>query len=315
MDKAIEEPLFLVGATATGKTAVGIELAEGIGAEIVSMDSMALYRGMDIGTDKPSADQRQRVPHHLVDILDPCDDCSLGQYVRRATEAARDICSRGGRVLFVGGTALYLKGLLRGVFEGPPADWELRARLEAEAERDGVETLHARLGEVDAAAAAKILPRDLRRIVRALEVFEKTGRPISELQKQFDVPRPPGSPPVIWLDRPREQLYDRINRRVREMFDDGLVEEVRTLSARPGGLGRAASQGLGYKETLAHLSGELSIEETIDLVARRTRHFARRQLIWYRGLPECQPYRPTDHATPIEIAAGIERQFDLVSAT
>ena len=177
---------FLTGPTASGKTAVGIELALRLDAEIISIDSMALYRGMDIGTAKPTAAEKARVPHHLIDVLDPHEDSSVAQFVDAAMRTADGIRGRGKRVLFVGGSPLYLKALLLGLFDGPPADWELRQQLLAWAEQATPDALHARLAQVDPQAAERLHPRDTRRLVRALEVFELTGRPISEWQTQFE---------------------------------------------------------------------------------------------------------------------------------
>ena len=193
---------------------MGVELARRIGAEIVSLDSMALYRGMDIGTAKPTAAERRDVPHHLIDVIDPHEEFSLAQYVAAAARAAAEIAGRGRQVLFVGGTPLYLKGLLRGIFEGPPADWPLRRRLADEAAPSGDNWLHQRLAEVDPAAAARLHPNDTRRLIRAIEVFEKTGRPISQWQRQFDVGRPAAECRVFVLDWPKAELDARIERRV-----------------------------------------------------------------------------------------------------
>jgi tRNA dimethylallyltransferase len=222
---------FLTGPTAAGKSAVGVALAQRIGAEIVSLDSMALYRGMDIGTAKPTAVERGAVPHHLIDVLDPWQEYSVAQYVEAAGRCADDISGRGRQTLFVGGTPLYLKALLRGIFEGPPADWDFRRRMADEARRHGDDWLHRRLAEVDQAAAARLHPNDVRRILRALEVFEKTGRPISELQRQFETGRPAAECRVFVLDWPRAELHARIDRRVESMFAAGLVDEVRRLCA------------------------------------------------------------------------------------
>lgn len=184
---------FLAGSTASGKSAVGMELAGRIGAEIVSLDSIALYRGMDIGTAKPSVQDRREVPHHLIDILDPHEEFSLAQYIEAAGRVAAEISGRGRQVLFVGGTPLYLKGLLRGVFQGPPADWELRRRLADEARQHGDVWLHEHLAAIDPVAAARLHPNDTRRLIRAIEVFEKLGRPISEWQRQFEIDAQPSS--------------------------------------------------------------------------------------------------------------------------
>jgi tRNA dimethylallyltransferase len=181
---------FLSGPTASGKTEVGVALAPLIGAEIVAMDSMTLYRGMDVGTAKPTAEQRRRVPHHLVDVLEPAESFSLAAYVGRAARCVGEIEARRRQALFVGGTPLYLKALVRGMFEGPPADPALRRRLAEEARRYGPGWLHARLRVIDPAAAARLHPNDTKRLIRAIEVHEKTGRPISAWQQQFDLGRP-----------------------------------------------------------------------------------------------------------------------------
>ena len=284
----LHDSWFLTGPTASGKSAVGLELARRIGAEIVSLDSIALYRGMDIGTAKPTVQDRRDVPHHLIDVLDPHEEFSLAQYIEAAGRVAAEIAGRGRRVLFVGGTPLYLKGLLRGVFQGPPADWELRRRLAAEAQHHGGAWLHERLAAIDPVAAARLHPNDTRRLIRAIEVFEKLGRPISELQRQFEIERPADKCRVFVLDWPREELCDRIDRRVEQMFSSGLVEEVRRLLAGPRPLGRTARQAVGYREVIEHLEGRRDLAETVELVRRHTRQLAKRQCTWFRSLSECR---------------------------
>jgi len=292
---------FLVGPTASGKTAVGIELARLIDAEIISLDSMALYRGMAIGTAKPTPDQRRRVPHHLLDVLDPSEECSLARYVEMARDCAAEIIGRGRQALFVGGTPLYLKALLRGIFHGPPADWRLRHRLLEESRYHESDWLHRRLQEIDPAAAARLHPNDQRRIIRALEVFELTGTPISRLQRQFEIGRSAEECRVFVLDWPRAELHARIDRRVDEMFAAGLVEEVRGLLAeslhsqplsrkreRGDVLSRTARQAVGYRETIEHLEGRRGLAETIELVKLHTRQLAKRQCTWFRSLSECR---------------------------
>jgi tRNA dimethylallyltransferase len=295
--------LILSGPTASGKTRLGLALAERVGAEIIAMDSMTLYRCMDIGTAKPTPDERRRVPHHLIDVLDPWQSASVAWWLERATACARDIEGRGRRVLFVGGTALYLKALLRGLFPGPGADPALRARLEAEAEQHGNQVLHARLARVDPPAAGRLHVNDRRRLVRALEVWELTGRPISQWQQQWSVvgspppaepaaeqgPPATDTPAAYWIDLPREALYARINARVVRMFDEGLVGEVRRLRRLPRAVSREAAQGLGYKEVLDHLDGRVGLEETVLRIQVRSRNFAKRQITWFRHLAECRP--------------------------
>ena len=279
---------FLTGPTASGKTAVGLELARMLGAEIISLDSMALYRGMDIGTAKPTPAERAATPHHLVDIIDPDQESSLAQYVDAAGLAAGEIASRRRVPLFVGGTPLYLKALLRGIFAGPPADWTLRRKLQAVARAEGTQSLHARLAEVDPRTARRLHPRDERRVIRAIEVWEKTGQSITDLQQQFDRVRTAEACRVFVLDWPRTELIELINARVGAMFEHGLMDEVRGLLARPLGLSRTASQALGYREVIEHLEGARNLAETIELVKLRTRQFAKRQMTWFRSLSECR---------------------------
>jgi len=322
---------FLTGPTASGKSAVGVELARRIGAEIISLDSMALYRGMDIGTAKPAPEQRRNVPHHLIDIIEPHEEYSLAQYVAAAEECVREIIGRGRPALFVGGTPLYLKGLLRGIFEGPPADWTLRHRLAEEARRGGSETLHRRLMEVDAGAAARLHPNDTRRLIRALEVCEKTGRPISELQRQFEVGRPAEQCRVFVLDWPKPELHDRIDRRVETMFAAGLVDEVRRLLGKmgtgassdanlvtsagcgsepgpifPKPLSKNARQAVGYREVIEHIEDRRGLSETIALVQQHTRQLAKRQSTWFRSLSECRFVAVSGQVDAAETAERIE---------
>jgi tRNA dimethylallyltransferase len=290
--------LVLTGPTGSGKTALGIELAERLGAEIVSMDSMALYRKMDIGTAKPDRHERRRVNHHLLDVLEPSESSSVAWWLEQAAGCCRDIEGRGKKVLFVGGTPLYLKALLRGLFDGPPENADLRLRLTEEAVRVGCATLHRQLAEVDAVTAGRVHPNDLRRVIRALEVWELTGRPMSSWQTQWrqhgakkaeSDGTVPSRPRVLWLDIPRAELYARIDERVRRMFAGGLVEEVRALRDLPRPLSREAAQALGYKEVMAHLDGQATLEQTISLIQVHSRQFAKRQLTWFRHLSECRP--------------------------
>ncbi|MCU0981175.1 MAG: tRNA (adenosine(37)-N6)-dimethylallyltransferase MiaA [Pirellulaceae bacterium] len=279
---------YLTGATASGKTGAGLALAERIGAEIISLDSMALYREMDIGTDKPTVQQRQRVPHHLLDVLSPQDEFSVSNYLDAARRSVAEIRQRGREALFVGGTPLYLKALLRGIFRGPPADWEFRRAVEEELVQVGLPALYQRLQQVDPLSAAKLHPHDKRRIIRALEVYRATGRPISHLQTQFEEGRPANRCRVFVLSWPREVLHVRINRRVEAMFAAGFVDEVRGLLERHGELSRTALQAVGYREVIEHLRGRRDLAETIEAVKARTRQFARHQETWFRGLSECR---------------------------
>jgi len=297
----------LTGPTASGKTAAAVAVAQRLGAEIISLDSMAIYRGMDIGTAKPSVAEQGGVPHHLIDIIEPHQEFSVAQYLSAAEQTVREIVARGRTPLFVGGTPLYLKALLRGIFEGPPADWELRRELENFAEREGNEALHRRLAEVDPESARRLHLEDRRRVIRALEVFEKTGQRISELQQQFERARPAEECRVFTITWPREQLVERIDRRVDAMFAAGLVDEVRDLLKESGAFGRSAGQAVGYREVLEHLRGERGIAETIELVKLRTRQFAKRQMTWFRSLSECRQL--PGGGEPGNVAESISQTF------
>jgi tRNA dimethylallyltransferase len=281
--------LVLTGPTASGKSTLGARLARQLDAEIVSMDSMALYRGMDIGTAKPTAAERQGVPHHLIDVFDPWESATVAWWLREAARCCREIQARQKRVLFVGGTPLYLKAMLFGLFEGPPGDLAVRARLAAEAQAHGALALHQRLAQVDASTAARLHPHDLRRVIRALEVWELTGQPLSRWQQQWSSPAPANGPHCVWLDLPRAELYARINARVEKMFAGGLVEEVEALRRLPRPLSREAGQALGYKEVLDFLDGQATRAETVALVQLRSRNFAKRQITWFRHLSGCHP--------------------------
>jgi tRNA dimethylallyltransferase len=280
-------------------------LARRLNAEIISLDSMALYRGMDIGTAKPTADERRAVPHHLVDEIEPHEGFSLAQYIEAAHDKIDGIRARHKEVLFVGGTPLYLKGLLRGIFQGPPADWALRARLAEKAERHGSDYLHRRLSEVDPVAAERLHPNDTRRLIRALEVHEKTGRPISQWQTQFETGRSADTCRVFVLDWPREQLHARIDRRVEQMFADGLVDEVRSLTARTLPLSKTARQAVGYREVIEHLEGKRDLAQTVQLVKTRTRQLAKRQGTWFRSLSECRFVAVSDPFDAADLAGHI----------
>jgi tRNA dimethylallyltransferase len=302
---------FLAGPTAAGKTAVGIELARRIDAEIVCLDSMTLYRGMDIGTAKATAAERAEVPHHLLDILDPHEEFSVAQYLASAIPVCEQILARGRTPLFVGGTGLYLRSVLRGVFLGPPADWPLRQRLQAAGQEHGEAWQHDRLRQVDPPTAARLHPRDVRRVIRALEVFELTGRPLSEQQQQG--PLPPDQRPehVFALSPPREWLYQQIDRRVEAMFDNGLLAEVRQLQRLKPPLGRTARQALGYKEVLDWLEPlpltdvQRPSESVIREIQTRTRQFAKRQGTWFRNLEECRAVKFDGTESPADLAQRV----------
>ena len=306
---------ILAGPTAVGKSAVGLELAELLGAEVVALDSMTVYRGMDIGTAKPALADQSRVPHHLLDVIEPHAEFSLAQYLRAAAVACEGIVGRGRVPLFVGGTGLYLRGLLRGLFEGPAADWGLRRELEELEQTAGTGTLHGRLQVVDPESAGWLHPNDQRRIIRALEVWHLTGVPLSVQQQQATLPPDQRPRHVFWLEPNRDWLHDRIHRRVDVMISDGLVREVRGLLTRPQGLGRTARQALGYQEVIGHLEGTLTLPAMIEAIQMHTRQFAKRQHTWFRNLEECRPLRIQGNESPREIAELLIQTTDQVGGS
>lgn len=317
----LRQCIFLAGPTAVGKTDATMDLVSRISKiEIVSLDSMCIYRGMDIGTAKPSKELQRLIPHHLLDIRDPDEEFSVAEYVEVARSVCQDIVARGGVPLFSGGTGLYLRAVLRGVFEGPPADWEIRNRLQVQAdqaaERDDHFWLMRQLERVDPDAALRLHPNDQRRIIRALEVFELTGSTLSSQQKQQPLPEDQRPPHVYWLSPDRDWLHDRINQRVTTMFEAGLINEVQELMKNDPPIGKTASQGLGYKEVIDALAGdnehELSAEDRVavaELIQTRTRQFAKRQHTWYRNLDECVEVQVSSVETPIQIGARLEQMI------
>jgi len=282
-DPLVDRPFVVIcGPTAVGKTAASVALAQRIGAEIIAADSRTIYRFMDIGTAKPSSEQRRAVPHHLLDIADPDEVVTLATYRGLAAEAIAQVRGRGRVPLLVGGTGLYIRAVVEGfTIPAVPPDRELRCRLE-ETEQHAPGALYARLAAVDPAAAARIHPRNTRRLIRALEVYEHTGRPISSLQGRGD---PLGRALQIGLTMAREALYRAIDDRVDGQIAAGLVAEVRGLLARGYAPSLPSMHGLGYKEIAAHLDGGIPLEEAIRTLKRNTRRFAKRQYTWFRADP------------------------------
>ena len=275
----------MLGPTATGKSALALAIAERHGGEIVNCDSTAVYRGFDIGTDKIAPAARRGIAHHLIDIVDPTDEYTAAQYARDAAAVIRDVHARGRLPILAGGTGFYFRALTRGLFPGPGRDAALRGRLESIAERRGVEFLHCLLRRVDAASALRIQPRDLRRLVRALEVFFLTGRPLTAHFADTASPIPDVEVVSVALRLPAAQISERVTRRVDEQFERGLIDEVRTLLAR--GIPETARPfgGLVYRQALEHLRGVRDEAATRALIAQENRRYARRQLIWFRKEP------------------------------
>jgi tRNA dimethylallyltransferase len=268
----------IVGPTAGGKSDLAVAVALAMGnAEVVTADAFQIYRGMDIGTAKPTIAERRGIPHHLIDLVDPEASFTLADWLAAAEAVIADIQRRGRTPIVVGGTHLYIKALLDGLFEGPDPDPALRELLRSmpPAER------RAELERVDPAAAARIHPNDERRTIRALEVFRQTGTPISAHQKQWDADRPDTGRVLIGLDWPSQLINPRINTRVRAMMDRGLLEETRTLLPR---LGRQAREALGYKQLIDHLEGRCSLDEAIERIKIETRRFAKNQRTWLKRL-------------------------------
>ncbi len=277
--------IAILGPTATGKSALGIALAEGWNGEIVSCDSTAVYRGFDIGTDKvPRSDQRG-IPHHMVDVADPLEEYSAARYAREASTAIRDITRRGKQPILVGGTGLYYRALTRGLFPGPSRDDALRARLERVARTRGVECLHRWLARVDVPSARRILPRDVKRMVRALEVYLLTGRPLTAHFADTASALPEYDVTAFALVIPPDEIAQRVARRVDQQFAQGLLDEIRGLLA--SGLRESAHPftGLVYRQALEHLHGARGERETRELIVQENRRYAKRQLIWFRKEP------------------------------
>ena len=280
--EALPLAVILLGPTGSGKTALSFELAERFGGEIVSCDSVAVYRGMELGTAKPAKEDRVRVPHHLIDVAEPDEAFTAGEYSRRARGALREIAARGRLPIVTGGTGLYLRALTEGLFAGPERHEDLRARLRRSAERNGNEWLHRVLRRLDAATAERIHANDTAKVIRAIEVCVAARKPMSEVI---------GRDPLtgfrllrIGLNPPRQKLYDRLNQRCAAMFAAGLVEETRGLLARFGPV--KALDSLGYRQARGVLDGTLSEQEAIKAAQQGHRNYAKRQMTWFRREPE-----------------------------
>ena len=311
-------PIFIAGPTAVGKSAVALALAEKIGGEIISVDSMQVYRGLDIGTAKPTAQERSHVPHHLIDVCDLREAFDAAQFVRLAQKAVEEIQARGRTPIFCGGTGLYFKAFLEGLGEAPPADEKLRVELEALP----LEKLLDELRERDPATFEKIDRQNPRRVIRAIEVIRLTGKKFSDQRAEWS----PASgiqdsePRIICLTRAANDLHARINARVDEMFSRGLVEETRSLLKHGLAENKFAMQAIGYRQVVEHLRGERGLAETIELVKIRSRQFAKRQLTWFRRHGNCKWIELKSGETLAvllamdylrqEVAAGRRKDFD-----
>jgi len=274
--------ILILGLTASGKGRVAFDLAESSGAEIISIDSMKVYRRMDIGTAKPSGQARSRVKYHLIDIVEPSDSFSVGVFLDAAERAIESIKNRKREIIAVGGTALYIKALLYGLFEGPGSDEQIRSELRARAQAEGLTELYSELTKIDPVAADRISPNDARRIVRALEVYRLTGKPISSFQKQWEASRIKHDWTIIGLRREKTDAGSRINKRVKRMISDGLVDEAKSLLNEDKPLSEQARCAIGYAEIIKYLSGQTTLEDAIESIKINTRRLAKGQRTWFK---------------------------------
>ena len=296
---------FILGCTASGKGALGREIARRVGGQIVSVDSMKIYRRMDIGTAKPSPEARAEVPHHCMDIAEPSEPFSVARYVEHADEAIRRIAEAGKPVLAVGGTSLYIKALSEGLFEGPSSDPALREELKQRASAEGPVALHAELAAVDAESAGRIHPNDERRIIRALEVYHTGGRPISELQAQWDSGRRRYDCVFIGVRRDKADLHGRINARAKRMVETGLRDEVAGLLAGEKPLAPQAAQAVGYAEMIDHLQGRCTLDEALERIKINTRRLAKKQRTWHRRWRDVQWFDAAEDTTAADLADAV----------
>jgi len=303
--------LLIMGCTAGGKGKLAFELARRLEGEILSIDSMKVYRGMDIGTAKPSRQVTDAIKHHLIDVVEPHEAFSLGRYLELAQEAISTMRKNNCPVIAVGGTAMYIKGLLEGIFDGPSADPKLRDRLRGQAVEQGLNQLHDHLRQVDPSAAEKIHPNDAKRIIRALEVYVITGRPISSYQKQFDSGQYQYNWRLIGLRREKAELSRRINLRVKNMIDQGLVQEVKSLLDMSLPLSPQASVAVGYSEIIDFLAGQFSLEEAIEKIKINTRRLAKGQRTWFRRFLGVEWFDVTADDTVTELADQVMQRLNL----
>ncbi len=304
-----DHPIYvLVGLTASGKKNVGIQVAEFLDAEVVSLDSMKIYRGMDIGSAKPSPADRARIPFHMLDIIDPQGSFSVGRFLSLARDVVEGIRARSRKVLFLGGTAFYLNCLVNGLIENIEEDLEARDKLMARVEKEGPDVLHSELNEIDPESSQLIHPNDTKRIVRALEVFVSTGHTLSWLKKHRTRRVISGPFRIAGLKWPNENLRDRIARRTEKMIKKGLVEEVREIMDGSG-FGTESGRAIGYLQIIKHLDGEMSLDEAVEAINTATWRLARKQMTWYKRFEQIKWFEPAKTADEQDTARAVAAYF------
>lgn len=301
--------IVIVGPTAVGKSQVAIELASGLGTEIISADSRQIYRGMDIGTAKPGLMDRSRVHHHLIDQADPNEVFTAGQFIKKARFILSNLQKEGRIPVVVGGTGLYIKLLTQGLWSGPSANWEKRNRLREEESMHGAGTLHRRLRSIDPEAAQRIDPADVVKIIRAIEVFEETGRTLSSFHAEHCFNDRPYDVITIGLRRSRSDLYQRIEDRIDHMLDSGFLDEVRGLLKQGYSPDLSSMKGLGYRQVIGYLNGEYDLLEAIRRFKRESRRYAKRQLTWFNG-DESIRWMDLDPSTTVE--ESLQTMVDMI---
>lgn len=314
--------ILILGVTASGKSRLAFDLAKSIDGEIISIDSMKVYRRMDIGTAKPSAEARARIIYHLLDVVEPSESFSVASFLDLANHAVEQIKNRNKPVIAVGGTALYIKALLYGLFEGPGNNEKIRAELKQLAEKKGFQNLYHQLQQIDPAAAERIHPNDSKRIIRALEVFHLTGKPISTFQKQWEQNSSEKHKPqcsttgkidewtIIGLRREKELERKRINSRVKKMIDDGLVDEVKSLLSEEKPLSEQARCAIGYAEIINYINGKTKLDEAIELIKKNTRRLAKGQRTWFKTFKNVNWLDIEPEESPEQILAKVKELTD-----
>jgi tRNA dimethylallyltransferase len=310
----MSQVLAIVGPTASGKTTLSILLAENLHSEIISADSRQIYKFLNIGTAKPTPEDLRRIPHHFIDVLDPDQEYNAAEYGQQARSKIEELLKRGIQPIIVGGSGLYIRAIIDGFFQGPGKDSEIRESLEQESQKYGAEMLFEKLKRIDPVSAAKMDASKVRRVIRALEVYYTTGKQISDLHSSQET-RAPFEVLQYALEWERKTLYERINHRIDEMIENGLVEEVRELKTRGYLSGMNALNTVGYKETFDFIEGKLTKEEMVRLIKQNSRHFAKRQLTWFRADKRIRWISVNERTNWNEITEMIQKEFQTVQKT